>query len=372
MKIGVLTFHGAHNYGSVLQAYATCRLLSKWGHDVQIINLRNQAQKDAYRILKPIQSISSIPHRFFTLIIYPQLKTRFNHFERFINKVLPITEIEFRNSAQLRDCIFDFDAFITGSDQVWNPSCQDFESAYFLDFVSKEKLRIAYAPSLGKADMTSDNKYMIKNLLTNIDFVSCREIEGPKILRGLTDKPVTHVCDPVLTLKQDEWAKLADRQTDIKEPYILTYFLNNNHGDRNPVLKISHLLGYRIIALNEYIRDYANPAISHRINSSPEQFLALVRNAAFVITNSFHATAFSVIFKKPFYTMIAANQNVPNNNDSRKVDFLKLLGLESRLVPNKLNITHVDTNIDWESSYEKLNRFREKSLNYLQIALQGK
>lgn len=368
MNIGILTFHGSHNYGSVLQAYALSKQLSEMGHQVQIINLRNQAQKDAYSIFKKRPfSVRNLIFDGFTVMTYCPRKRRFRNFEYFINHVLPITMEEYGSGEELRNAKLDFDAYVTGSDQVWNPSCQDFEPAYYLDFVDESKLRVAYAPSLGKANHNSSDLSLIRNLLKNMDSISCREEDGVRVLQQLTTKLVTHVCDPVILLDKKYWDEFATEPL-YKEPYILTYFLNNNHGDRSQVDYLRKATGCRVIALNEYISDWLNPHVSLRIDVTPQQFVSLIKNATYVLTNSFHATAFSVIFERTFFTAIASQSDVHNNNDSRKIDFLKQLGLESRLIPNG-TVPDLSAAIDYSNTRQRLQEFRNNSMNYLTQSL---
>jgi hypothetical protein len=132
MKIGQLTFHASHNYGSVLQSYALAKVLQKMGHTSEFINLRPKSQKDAYRIIKPSDKGIRL---FFKLLIYPALRKRYNHYERFINNVLPISSQEYSSTDQMRKCQFDYDAYVVGGDQIWNPACQDFEEGYYLQFL---------------------------------------------------------------------------------------------------------------------------------------------------------------------------------------------------------------------------------------------
>lgn len=158
-KIGILTFHAAHNYGSVLQSYASVMTLRKLGYMPEIINLRNQAQIDAYRIF---HSGDSITRKAFNLLLYPKLRSRFRKFEHFINHILPVSAKEYRSGKELDIDKLDYDIYYTGSDQVWNPACQDFESAYYLDFVNHRRPTVAYAPSMGKATFDVADEKRIK------------------------------------------------------------------------------------------------------------------------------------------------------------------------------------------------------------------
>lgn len=367
-SVGLLTFHGAHNFGSVLQTYASCKVLQNMGYDVEVINLRPQGQRNLYHIFKPCHwTASSIVRTLFTALNYYALRKRYNKFERFINNVLPTTERVFADSSEIKAYARKYDIYYTGSDQIWNPACPDFDPAFYLNFTTSDSRRVAYAPSLGKNKFDNATLRLIRKLLTNVDFISCREAEGAALLRTLTDKPVAHVCDPVVLLDRKYLEELAVTPKETA-PYILTYFLENNHGDRSQVETVRKRTGYKVIALNEYIRDWANPHIRLHLNCSPEEFLGLIKNASLILTNSFHCTAFSVIFQRKFFTCMAASENTKNNNDSRKVDFLKLLGLESRLLPNGTT-PDLSQEIDYSKVEPALEAFRQSSLDYLINAL---
>lgn len=366
-KIGILTFHGAHNYGSVLQSYASVMTLRKLGYQPEIINLRNQAQLDAYRIFHKGEGLV---YRVFKMLIYRQLRSRARKFEHFINHVLPVSAREYRSGAELDADRPDYDIYYAGSDQVWNPACQDFESAYYLDFVKHKRPTVAYAPSLGKGNFSDEDKRLIAGMLDNVDYLSCREESGAKLLHELSGREAVQVCDPVLLPSREEWSEFAGAPIR-KEAYVLAYFLNNNHGDRSQIDVLRSTTGYDVVLLNDYIKDFFKPGVKMKLDASPQEFLALIRDAAVVYTNSFHATAFSVIFHKEFYTAIARSENVHNNNDSRKIDFLKSLGLENRLLRDGQSI-RPGREIDYTLVDKRLRAMREKSLNYLTDALQGK
>lgn len=366
-KVGILTFHGAHNYGSVLQSYASVLILRKLGYETEIINLRNSAQLEAYRLFHPNEPLI---RRIFKLIIYRQLRSRFKKFEYFINKVLPVSDKEYRSGKELDIDRLGYDIYYAGSDQIWNPACQDFESAYYLDFVNHKHPTISYAPSLGKGVFDDNDKALIKSLLENVDYLSCREISGANLISELGGRKALQVCDPVLLPMLEEWNSFA-KAPNRKKKYILAYFLNNNHGNRSQLETLRKQTGYDVIILNDYIRDFFKPGIKMKLDASPQEFLGLIRDAEIVYTNSFHATAFSVIFRKRFFTAIAASENVHNNNDSRKIDFLRSIGLESRLIKDGMTI-NLDDKINYDAVMAKLNPIKNTSLNYLENALEGK
>lgn len=367
MKIATLTFHASHNYGSVLQAYALSKQLQIMGNDVEIINLRPQSQKDAYpRVPKFRRFID----RLFYLSIKGKLNRRYDEYERFINKTLPVTKCEYASTDELKNNDFDYDAYVCGGDQIWNPVCQDFETAYYLQFLDNESKakKISYSPSLGKTKFDNETLKNIGNWVKGFDCISVRETRGANIVSKVSGRDVSVVCDPVLLLERKFWDEMSV-EPGIKKPYMLVYFLENNHGNKGFVDELSKTLGLDVVVITEYLRDAIKPYIK-KYDASPEEFVGLFKNASFVYTNSFHGTAFATIYNKPFISVVDANQeSTENNNDSRKIDYLKLIGLENRLVKNELPSKDELLNCDFTAANIKMRTFREKSYKYLCDAL---
>lgn len=363
MKIGQLTFHASHNYGSVLQAYALSKKLQLLGHETEFINLRPKAQKNTYKI---IRDTDKGLHRMFRYLIYPTLKKRFNNYERFINKVLPISTKEYQTTEELRQENFDYDIYLCGGDQIWNPACLDFETAYYLQFLSENNYakKVSYAPSFGKTEFDEKTLNNMRQWLDKFDAISVREKRGVELVQRLTDKEAKMVCDPVLLLDKEEWERLAI-MPNYKKPYILVYFLENNHGSRELTDYLKKTTGFDVVVFNEYIRDFVKP-YHKAYGVSPEEFVGLFMKASFVYTNSFHGTVFATIFEKPFLTAIAAEQEqAVNNNDSRKIDYLNRIGLDDRLyttgLPDKTSLFQVN----FERAKQRISQFQEQSLDYL-------
>lgn len=371
-KIGILTFHASHNYGSVLQAYALSKQLALMGHQTEIINLRNEAQRKAYQIFKKSAGIRGAIQTAFTALIYPKLKKRYSKYEYFITHRLPITQKEYVSGKQLATELFDYDTYICGSDQIWNPVCQDFETAYFFDFLKNNATKIAYAPSLGKTEFDAQTLKLISSLLRNLDVISVREKRGADLLRTLIDKKVDVVCDPVVLLDKQYWDDIAV-EPKLQKPYILAYFLANNHGDRRLLDYFRQKTGFEVVILNEYLRDYIKPY--HRaFDAGPCEFVGLFKNAALVYTNSFHGTAFATIFNRPFYTSVAKGRSkeIANNNDSRKIDYLEKINLSKRIITDTPPEPGTILNIDYTEANRRIRDFREFSIGYLENALAAK
>lgn len=369
MKIGLLTFHASHNYGSVLQAYALSSVLRSLGHEVVILNLRTSAQRYAYRVFQVKGSgLKRLAHLLYTLYVTPARRRRFQNFEKFIRECLPISSETYSNGGELPRTNF-FDAYVTGSDQVWNPVCQDFDPAYYLNFADRNAKRVAYAPSLGRTEFNSDQLALIRKLLTNVEWISCREESGAELLRTLTGRSVTVVCDPVLLPGQDFWSKFAVPPRD-RSPYILTYFLENNNGDKRHLQEIQRQTGYRVVSLNEDIRDWAK-GYQSVFDATPQEFVGLIQHASLVLTNSFHATAFSTIFKRPFYTLCGRGTQEGNPNDCRKIDYLNRIGLSDRilLTTQSLPPRNEWEQLDYVQPSKAMDDFQALSRNYLTHAL---
>lgn len=366
-SIATITFHASHNYGSVLQAYALSSALKNEGYNVKIINYRSDNQKACYTVYKKFRGLKGMLRNGYERLIGGKLKRRYKGFEHFINNVLPVTE-EVNDANGIKKFASTFDAYVCGSDQIWNPACQDFSSVYYLDFVEGKK-KVAYAPSLGKGQFDDEHKELIKNLLQNVDSISVREKQGKALLETLTDKNVELVCDPVILFGKESWEEVIP-ENNIKKPYMFVYFLENNHGDRSYIDLIAKTLGLKVVILNENIKDIFKRYIK-KYDALPLEFVSLIKNAKFVYTNSFHATAFSTMFNVPCASMIAKSENVHNNNDSRKIDFLTKLGLEENL---KKSLTAEEiikiSKTDFTKANEELKKFREKSKNYLIKAIE--
>ena len=223
---------------------------------------------------------------------------------------------------------------------------------------------------MGKHEFDEETKSKFTQWLKCFDRISVREKRGVELMQQCTNNKVHHVCDPVLLLERDEWEQLAIKPK-IKRPYILVYFLNNNHGSRDLIQYLKKITGYDVVIFNEYIREFLKP-YHKAYGASPEEFVGLFMNASLIYTNSFHGTAFATIFERPFITAIAENQETAvNNNDSRKIDFLKQIGLEDRLYrtgyPDKDFLLH----IDFTKSRKLLEDFIKSSKRYLLTSLQN-
>ncbi|MCU6771238.1 Polysaccharide pyruvyl transferase [uncultured Bacteroides sp.] len=204
-KVGIITFHASHNYGSMLQAYALQHIVQNLGYDCEIINFRSLSQKEMY---KPIFMKGTLYGRCVRFIIQSRyvlgIIKKQRLFEEFLKKELKLSSKEYTTFEDLKNADFNYDYYISGSDQIWNVRCYDFNYAYFLPFVKSGKKRIAYAPSLGPdlSMQTHGDISKISDLLKKYDAISVREPTGAKYIVNLCQKSVSVVLDPTLLLSK--------------------------------------------------------------------------------------------------------------------------------------------------------------------------
>lgn len=347
-KIAAITFHGAHNFGSNLQAYALQHFISSLceknsvKYKYEILNLRTKKQLELYSLFKPNNKLKNVLKNFLALPYINQLKKKNDNFEHFINNYLNITDKTFHSEDDLINSRIDYNYFISGSDQVWNIRALDFNWANYLSFVKGGK-KISYAASFGPLtiDWKPEYKEKSKRLLENYDQISVREVGSYNNVKELTGRESLIHVDPTMLLSKEEWLDLMSQEpVDLKnqEKYILFYGLEPNKKTLELVNNISRKLKLPVVITkfnNKY--DYFN-RFKKNYSTGPIEFLQLVNNAELIISTSFHGTVFSIIFNKPFFA-------IDGLLDNRISTLLKIMNLEERSI----------TNSDWVEKCTKVN-----------------
>lgn len=362
MKIGILTFHCAHNYGAVLQCYATQEFLRSKGHEVEIINYRPEYLLSPYRLfdegyitrggfkrlLKNIVQES---------IIFPTRYTRWKVFQRFINKRLSLSK-PFSNLSSVPNT---YDAYIIGSDQVWNPNITcGFDEVYFCNFPFQKgnKRYITYAASMESKALSVDDKKFYAERLKNFDAISVREKNLQELLSPYTENSIQHVLDPTLMVPPNVWDKIIT-SSPCKEKYVLVYQVMHDENTLRIANEIANQLGIGVLVVGAGVSFYNRYDYN---GASPEEFVSLVKNAACVVTTSFHGTSFSVILNRPFYTLT-------QGWNTRSSSLLEKLGLQDRMISP--TATPLFSEIDYSDVNRKLNILRQESQDFLVSALEG-
>jgi hypothetical protein len=305
MQIGILTFHNADNYGAVLQCYALQEKLKELHPNDEVFVIDYKCPKIVNSYIPRLNFKK--PWKIFTL---SKTKKKVKTFQKFREKYLNLGTDDFSF----------YDVIYYGSDQIWNPSLTGNDLKYFGKNYSGKK--IAYAASDG-GEMNYDTE--VCDLLNQFSKISCREKTLTEKLQNLDIKsPIKTVCDPVFLLSKEQWLKIAELPKD--DNYVLAYKISANPNFDNEAEKLGQRLGKKVIQIVyvKSLRKFFYHGQSFVEGISPEKFVGYFAKADFVLTTSFHGTAFSVIFDKPFFVLSF------NKRSERITDLLSALGIQDR------------------------------------------
>jgi len=366
-KIGLVTTHYAINYGAVLQAYALYKAINKINGRCEVIDYTPQNKSIGRKIVYKFDSIKSSIYSF---LLFINLKYRINKknkvkkFDNFLNKNFHFSDSKFQSKKDLENNLDQYDILVCGSDQIWNLNLFNDETM-FLKFEnnSKAKKYIAYAPSIA-AKMTIDQLKTIGKNIEHFSYLSLRESIGIKELLPFTNKTIKHVLDPIFLLEKKHWKEMS-QSAPINGPYILLYTIGGaGKYMKKSVDLIRKKLGYKLVYINlaPFDKFRSDLLLS---DVSPEQFVSLIENSNFVITSSFHGTAFSAHFDKEFYCYPFENRS------SRHESLLKKIGLEDRILKDDNFIEKCSTikKIDYSKINVLKKRNIEESLNFLKNSI---
>lgn len=356
MKIGIITFQCAHNYGAVLQAYALKEYLKSLGHSVNIINYRPCYIVNAYRKINLRYWLSKNPYKciirlFIELVIKPIRIKRWYAFEDFMNKSLELYPYN-KNEDYL-----EFHTLVLGSDQIWNPGITggNFDGVYF---GSNAKCNIvSYAASSRFEKLSKQQKNFFSVSLSKLKHISVRESSLCNLLQPLVNKKITTVVDPTLLAGRRIFDKIAIPPK--KNKYLLLYQIGRWKELKTLAVKIAEKLNIEVIEITSHPIIPGKGLIQM---ASPSEFIGYFQNASFIVTTSFHGLAFAITYNKEFYCL---KQN--SDADLRLLSLLNKLNLENRFLeigeePNFETINYTKVN-------EKLDKEVELSTEYLKIAL---
>jgi len=348
MKVGIVTLLG-NNYGGALQAYALKRTLEKLKIDVDTINYISYSETKK-------TSIKDFAKKF----IYRNRHNKFKEFKKqYFNLTSPIKDIkEFKNKEN------EYDAFIAGSDQIWNQKIEMRDrEVYYLSFVENAK-KIAYAASIGRDTVEDNEVEKISYLLDRFNNISIREKKGVELYQPLTKNKIENVLDPTFLLTTEEWNEIAKR-TPIEEDYVFSYTLGADKKVLDTIDELSQRLGLGIVEIY-YKKNFKNDIININ-NAGPKEFVGLIKDAKYVLTNSFHGMVFSILNRKNFWVFTRGNMN------SRIYSLLEILGLQDRIIDSdkidEVNKIDISSEVDYNKVYQILEKEKEKSLNFLKQAL---
>ncbi len=374
MKVAILTFHRAHNYGAVLQCYALYRALSEKGISCDVLDYSPDYFYKMYNILPYKHSLkTSIGTYVCHILLRSMLEERVENFNRFISEYISLSAKTYNCEEDLTS--IPYDAIIVGSDQVWNNKTALFDPVFFLSTKAFEvKRKYSYAASIGMDKIPPDLTAEYKNRLQGYRMISVREESGVSILKDLLHITPVVSCDPTLLLNTAMWKQIAGEKPLVEGDYIFLYYVKQPSAIRAYAKALSEKMKCKVIccscmfsggALKKY--EFLSGKADRRdgfvtMNSiSPDQFLNLILHAKFMLCSSFHATVFSIIFHKQFLSQTVWEGGKTND---RVKNLLAFSGLLDRIINN--SSANITDSIDWQSVDQNIENMRENGLKYLE------
>lgn len=362
-KIGILTFHNAHNYGAVLQAYALKTKLNRMGHEATVLNYRNKYIGRNYKKVFHIDfwKRDILPSRWGKVlrevrdVFYglSEWQKQWQVFEDFTNEKL--LDGEKRQLTLEEVAAKDIDVYVLGSDQIWaRELTHGMDPAYFGQF-APDKAKISYAASVPNGSIPENEKPYFKQYLQSLSHISVREEKLAVSLRELTGREVETVIDPTLLLEKEDYQELLHEKPLKQGDYVFAYFVVENETLSRLAKKAAELMGCELVELH-YKK---TPTINGKhmvFDAGPREFLTYIKDAKMVLTNSFHGTVFSILFQKKFYSVYKENGRIEN--------LLGFLGLADRHITEESGI-RLDDEIDYRASEDRLAEYRRKSVEFL-------
>lgn len=348
MRIGILTFHTAYNYGAVLQCYALFKLLSMYGHQVEIID---------YSIPNTINGLKNkIRHYLKRILFFREMHKCSKAFDVFVKSHIKLspTVISASDIPSYYDCI------VFGSDQIWNPSlCNGFDPIYWGMFPKRNSIFVSYAASIGETKALNNEQWLrIGEMIKVFDKVSVREMELKKCLESKFHINVTYCLDPTLLVDSQYYDSILYKPQETN--FIFLYNVQDDFEACDFAKKLAKKLNCKVI------RGQAKPSIKNHLESgcyldecfAPELFLGYIKYARLVLANSFHAIAFSLVFKKNFYSLDC-------DRPERVKDLLVSVGLLNRHVSSSDNNIEI-SDIDYSLCDSKLQSLRKDSMAFIE------
>lgn len=351
-RIGIITIHSDLNYGAFLQAFGLTTFLRNKGYDAKIIDYRKIPNHPReYKFPK------NIAYKLYNL-------PRLLRYRSFISHV--VSHVRYNSLEELYNFKEPIEVLISGSDQIWNPLCgglNKLNPAYYLAFASKDKYKkIAYGSSVGSYVFNAEEQKQVKEWLDEYSHLSTRESAGSQQLESFIGRPVKVVLDPSLLLSKDEWFKYASSLV-IKDKYVLVYYIDELDEVVDYARKVADNNGWKVTLITNMAKKH--PKVDINVpHCGPAQFLSLFANAQYVVTNSFHGTAFSINFNKDFISVIK------RNSPQRAQTLLNNVELPDRLLTDVSQINSLSAHVDYTPVNKKLNVLREDSINYLLNAIE--
>lgn len=377
MRIGVLSpFYQNYNYGGKLQALAMIRVLEQQGYAAKQICYRQPSLRGrngpSDRIVRLVHSSDyrrAVLQKLLAKCLPgtdENLEQRRGAFDRY-DSFIPHTDRVY-SDRDIVETTADFDVFLSGSDQVWNPNL--FKRAYFLDFVPDGKYKMSYAASIA-GTLNEEWQSYFRQQLAGFDAISLREKQGRQILEEIfPGREIACSLDPTLLLGADEWGKAASKPI-VDEPYMFCYFLGYSAAQRSLARSVARVKGLTLITLPHLLgtagRCYpCDISFGDRrlYDVQPDQFIALIQHADCILTDSFHATVLSLLFQKPF---VAFDRTGATDHGSRVGELLEMCRMQTHYCGKAATVRSVCDLLEKQDVLRRdiLDQHRDESMRYL-------
>lgn len=356
MKIGTVTVHNGYNYGASLQARGLVDFLRKQGIEGCLLDYRTPMIENKRREATGWKKLVGRRGK----------RLRRERFDCFHRAMMAPGESPRYTHEDLAAANESFDGFICGSDQIWNSAITGLDSAFFLAFAQPGKKRIAYAPSMGGESVADEATFA--RLLETVDVLSVREGVNAPLVARLAGRPCQVAADPVLLLEKEDWDAVADTsQVKFPKKYVLYYTLHPDEALFAQAKELAERRGMQVLRLDILPGKAALKGCRSASGKGigPAEFLAAVRGAEFVVTNSFHGTVFSLIYEKEFAVKLLSGSVAGKN--LRIHELLGSTGMEARILKGDVFPEAVTS---WEPVRQALARIRSRSARYLMNALE--
>lgn len=364
-RICLVTWYGSNNYGTNLQVYATKIILEKLGYTCHLIRPFEKTKFSTKNTLHCyILELKKVARKILFCKSNKTHRKKQHRLDSFLKDNFNYTRMV-TSTQSLRKLNNEYDVFLTGSDQIWNPYFLN--TFNMLDFVNENKKKISYSSSIAVSEIPKEKQNLYKQLLGRFSHLSCREKTGSKVLSALLNRNVTPVLDPTFLLTEEDW-ELFGQKADLKDlkitgEYILNYFIGDSAENWDALYKIQKETQIENIIVVCVSKSKYNTKGTLLENIGPYEFVWLIQHAKLICTDSFHATVISIALKKDFIDFLRFGAGDKKSEDSRILDPLNRYGLSHRLYQE--NNTQYLNSIDYSQVYRILQKDRDASIQYL-------
>lgn len=382
---GVIIMRPNHNnYGTSLQGFATIKIVEKLGYDLRII--RYNKKRTLVNILRTLPGLlkSGAVAKILTKRKSAKFKKQHPDYSSLIDQRTAVVN-QFKQKYFEPLCDYytgwnalckgskNYDVIFVGSDQVWGPLSL-YAGFYNLMFVDKSVPQFSYASSFGKSFIMDHQKKGVAAFLKKMDAIGVREIRGKEIVEELTEKKAMVVADPTLLLTREDWElAISDSKVHIDGPYVLCYMLGPRRDNREAVSTLAKQLGMKVVVFRHM--DWYEPA-DEKFGDIPVydanclDFVKLLKDASYVVTDSFHCSVFSILFEKQFLTFYRLPPSDKKSSHSRIDSLMQTFGLNDRICTGYSDVEkQMKQNIIWENVRQRLDDCRKNSLEFLKKCL---